>query len=329
MEALYAEAVYCTTGEERARTLVESVRAMTAVDETNETNRWLPLATSLCQQAVFELQTRAVEVDGRIEAGDTAARPLYRCSSLETLEVLEAQYAVLNSSEDKWLLFMEAVCEGKSALVDLCILAGVDPTAISNHAIRAASRGGHLSVVERLLQDARVDPSAANNEAFQEASERGHLAIVNRLLQDARVDPSASTNDAICWASRKGHLSVVDRLLQDARVDPSVEDNYAIIWASNEGYFSVVDRLLQDSRADPSARRNNAIQVAGRGGHLSVVERLLQDVRVDPSARDNCAIQWASENGHLPIINRLLQDARVTSTLDNKRLEMYRSQLSQ
>ena len=50
-----------------------------------------------------------------------------------------------------------------------------------------ASKNGHLSVVERLLQDPRVDPSDDDNYAFCMAAENGHSSVVERLLMDPRV----------------------------------------------------------------------------------------------------------------------------------------------
>jgi len=87
----------------------------------------------------------------------------------------------------------------------------VDPSAQNNSAIRTASRGGHLSVVERLLQDGRVDPSAQNNSAIELASEYGHMSVVERLLQDERVIPTLSAMGA---ARSRGHDQIEERLIQ-------------------------------------------------------------------------------------------------------------------
>ena len=222
MEALYAQAAYCTAGEERARTLLESVRAMAVADETN---KWVQMAVSLCQQAVFELETHAIVVDGRIETGDLADVSPYVCQPLVTLEALEGGFAILNSTDrDRWPLFKEAVEKGDDAMVGLWILAGVDPAAKYDLAISLASREGHLSVVERLLQDARVDPSANNNFAIRLASEHRHFPVVERLLHDARVNPSAFNNLVIRVSLSTGHLSLVNRLLQDDRVSSTLGD---------------------------------------------------------------------------------------------------------
>ena len=191
MEPLYAEAVYCTAGEERARALLESVRRMAEEEKTGD--KWLTMAESLCQQAVFELQTRAVEVDERIEAGDTTERPPNTCQSLETLETLETNFVALNATENKWPLFKKAVKSGDVVTVDLWILSGMDPSVENNWAIRHASGHGHLPIVNRLLQDARVDPSARDNSAILWAYRYKKLPVVKRLLHDERVTSSLKT----------------------------------------------------------------------------------------------------------------------------------------
>jgi hypothetical protein len=54
-----------------------------------------------------------------------------------------------------------------------------------NMALRAASKGGHLKVIERLLAArADINTAAAADEgrtALQAASEGGHLKVVERL----------------------------------------------------------------------------------------------------------------------------------------------------
>jgi len=285
MELLYAEAAACTQGEERVRILMESIR-LQATDATTADR--LELATKLAQQAIFELETRAVEVDALLEANTLPPSAPFICQPLTTLEALDKLFA----TQWEFKHLKKAIKERDDGSVDLLIQAGVDPSAENNRAIQFASDIGNLAAVNRLLQDERVDPSANNNVAIQWASDGGHLAIVNRLLEDERVDPTATNNSAIHYASLRGHLSVVNRLLQDERVDPSANGNWAIRDASQEG-------------------------------HLPVVNRLLQDSRVDPSARANSAIRWAHHYKHLPVVERLLQDERVSSTLTNQQLADY------
>ncbi len=47
-----------------------------------------------------------------------------------------------------------------------------------------------MDIVNRLLQDTHVNPSALSNLAIRVASEKGYVNVVDRLLQDPRVDLS-------------------------------------------------------------------------------------------------------------------------------------------
>ena len=248
MTSLYAEAAACTHGEERARTLLESIQVQMAELSAKR----LEMATNLTREIIHTMETRAVEIDGLLESGaTTTSTPTptpFVCLPLATLEAMDKNF----SREWGWTLFKEAVCEGDVATVDMLIRSGMDPSVQNNWAIVVASVNGHLSLVDRLLQDARVDPSANDNFAINQASENDHLPVVNRLLQDARVNPSACKNRAIKSASRFGHLYIVDRLLQDARVDPTKDSNYAIQLAFKHNHHHVLERLLRDDRVTSS-----------------------------------------------------------------------------
>jgi len=272
MESLYAEAAACTQGEERVRTLLESIRLQATAASTADR---MELATRVAQQAIFELETRAVEVDGLLEACDFTPPNRFASPSLATLEAIDRLFT---QQWDQDLLGMAAQ-EGDVAVVDLMIQAGVDPSTKGNWAIRYASESGHLPVVNRLLQDKRLDTSACA-DAFRDASTQGHMSIVNRLLQDERMDPSAQKNWPIQWASRHGHLSIVDHLLRDRRVDPSANGNNALLVAAEHGQLAVVDRLLQDERVSPERLDFWFLRMLQLRGFKSIVDRLLQDKRV-------------------------------------------------
>ena len=86
--------------------------------------------------------------------------------------------------------------------------------------LQAAAGGGHLAVVERLLQEkADVNTAAAHyrgRTALQAAAEGGHLAVVKRLLQEkADFNVAAARwrgRKALQATARGGYLAVVQVL---------------------------------------------------------------------------------------------------------------------
>jgi len=138
-------------------------------------------------------------------------------------------------------------------------------------ALKIASEKGYLSIIEILIQLKHpiVDPSSNGNNAIRMASSYGHLSVVERLLQDPRVDPSCYGDEALQYASINGHLSVVKRLLMDPRVClPSkireVESRYegTIRMAYNNRHFHIVRALLMDPRVDRMTWSCNSFRYA-------------------------------------------------------------------
>ncbi|KAF2192450.1 hypothetical protein K469DRAFT_745887 [Zopfia rhizophila CBS 207.26] len=124
-------------------------------------------------------------------------------------------------------------------------------------ALQAAAEGGHLAIVERLLQEkADVNAAAAKHSgrtALQAAAEGGHLAIVERLLQE-----KADVNTAVAKQSRRTALQA----------------------AAGGGHLAIVERLLQE-KADVNATAveysgRTALQAAVEGGHTMVIELLCE-----------------------------------------------------
>jgi ankyrin repeat protein len=71
-----------------------------------------------------------------------------------------------------------------------------------------AASGGHLAVVERLLEKkAEVNAAAGyyGRTALQAAAEGGHLAVVERLLQE-KAEVNAAAAAAAAWYSGRTAL---------------------------------------------------------------------------------------------------------------------------
>ena len=176
-----------------------------------------------------------------------------------------------------------------------------------------AIRDGNLPLVEDMLAKGLVDPSALENTPLIAASETGKTPIVKRLLKEKSVDPTDQDNLAIRLASFNGHVSTVDALLDDQRANPveALVEAIANDELSEDARLAVVARLLQDTRVNPGENGSIALRKASEKGDEEMVALLLQYDRVDPCAHDNEAIIKARKNGHDKVVRMLLNDQRT------------------
>ena len=117
------------------------------------------------------------------------------------------------------LNFVEGAAKrGHANLIDISLGSEDISQPILDSGLQSAAGGGHLDVVERLLQEkADVNAAAASygRTALQAAAEGGHLDVVERLLQEkADVNAAAASygRTALQAAADGGHLDVVERL---------------------------------------------------------------------------------------------------------------------
>jgi len=194
-------------------------------------------------------------------------------------------------------------------------------------AFREASRGGHLPVIDRLIQLAPADVqnmfNAGDFEAFRNAACGGHLPVIDRLIQLAPADVQNMVNagdfEAFRNAACGGHLPVIDHLIQLAPADVKnmihAENFQAFRAAAYGGHLAVIERLIQLVPAEVpnmiEAQEFGAFRVAACGGHLAVIDRLMQlapaDVQNMIKAQDFEAFRNAACGGHLPVIERLME----------------------
>lgn len=289
-----------------------------AAIQVNEFEQQLLIQQTILQQAIQNIQEKAVLIDSLLEMADEGT-PI-KLSSIPTIPDEYRQLVTVKKQFSEKLpsiinKFKHAIKHGNLREIERLLLDDrLDPSINNNAFFISACTFGQMGVVERLLQDKRVDPSDTNNKAIKTASQLGFLEIVNRLLQDPRVDPATTGNMPIYQASASGHVDVVNRLLQDPRVDPSFSNNRCIWKATFNGQLAVIDRLLQDPRVNPSPLNDECIVIAIDRGYTDIVRRLLQDPRVNPftsylfHGNTYYCLSLASEQGHLDIVELLLQD---------------------
>ncbi len=127
--------------------------------------------------------------------------------------------------------FASVVADGDIELVDLFLQLGMSADTTSSSGVpvlNLAVRGGHVPVVERLLEK-NVDVNATSddrgNTALVEAAGRGMTALT-RLLVGAGAQPDIETKSgqtALMLAVAEGHLDDASVLLE-AGADPDVQD---------------------------------------------------------------------------------------------------------
>ncbi|KAH7190109.1 ankyrin repeat protein [Fusarium oxysporum] len=234
-------------------------------------------------------------------------------------------------------LMRTSASEGDDEAIAIFLDAGCSMVCI-DRALQAASAGGHIQVVERLLEaGANVNAAAAADRgrtALQAASAGGHIQVVERLLEaGANVNAAAAARygrTALQAASAVGHIQVVERLLEaganvvdrllnagaDVNAAAAAEEGRTALQAASEGgHIQVVERLLEAganvNAAAAAEEGRTALQAASAGGHIQVVERLLNaGANVNAAAaadRGRTALQAASEGGHVQVVERLLE----------------------
>ncbi|KAJ3495242.1 hypothetical protein NLG97_g3533 [Lecanicillium saksenae] len=226
------------------------------------------------------------------------------------------------------------------------------PAYMLAYALEAASRNGHIKVVELLLKTGLDLDNAA---ALLAASEDGQVEVVELVLNyNVYVDDivSADSNVLLCpgierrirntlWsearmgrtalqaACRYGQIEVVERLLAanaDVNAAASLKAGQTALQAAcNYGQREVVGRLLV-ADADVNAAAGpldgpTALQLACQYGDIEVVERLIAanaDVNATSTSwRGVTALEAASREAHIEVVERLISanaDVNATST---------------
>lgn len=187
-------------------------------------------------------------------------------------------------------------------------------------ALESAATGGHLAVIEYLLEAAHAKElqiAPAMNSALALAAGRGHWAVFERLLQaganaNARglKDRCGCSLSSLEAAAQRGNLAIFGRFFQakshERQVCSPGELNVALQAAAGAGHCSIVERLIQ---AGADVEDGYALMRAATGGHLSTVERLIQaGVNVDVKGGYNKSmLTEVATIGHFPVMKRLIQ----------------------
>lgn len=236
---------------------------------------------------------------------------------IETLELyethIEEHFIIKNVARAGLLDLVKRVLEEKAYAEDEVYVA-----------FRSAATGGHLAVVEYLLEAAHakeVQIAPAIDSALALAAGRSYLAVFERLLQAwAKSNKRGLTGErsyihittSLEAAARGGNLAIFGRLLQakshESQEWSPDELNVALEEAARAGHCSIVELLIQ-AGADVNVKNGYPLMRAATGGHLSTVERLIQagaDVNVN-GYYGNSLLAEVATGDHLLVVKRLVQ----------------------
>lgn len=182
-------------------------------------------------------------------------------------------------------------------------------------ALEQAARGGHLPLLQRLLEHSCLDHQYLATKALIAAAEAGQLAVVDHLLSCSRADPSHVPHRSkfvLVAAAENGHAAVVERLLADPRIDPAGPyECRAVRCAAERGHLDTLQVLLADPRCASAEVRSKALIAAAQAGCTAVVAHLLSDRLLQPHLASHTALATACTHKRSAVVRFLLADGRI------------------
>ena len=223
-----------------------------------------------------------------------------------------------------------AAWRGYDGIVSTLLLWGADKNAmnvIRETPLMSAVRGGHLSIVEKLLEvGVSVHPAVHNTTALHSAISFGHGAIVSALLlRGADKDALNSTGETpLMWAVGRGHVAIVVKLLEagaNFNVHAADDGSTALHLAAYFGHDGIVSALLL-SGADKDALTSvgeTPLMWAVRNGRQSTTDMLLAagaDFNFHAADDGSTPLHWAASKGNCGIFTALLLSGANKDALD-------------
>jgi ankyrin repeat protein len=236
---------------------------------------------------------------------------------------------VEETDADDWTPLQYAVRGGNIDisifLVELC---GADLDASidcdeGREALNEACSAGYLDVIKYVSNvvdfEAQDDGGLA---PMHYASLGGHLDVVQYLVEEHHVDISVEDNDRwtpLHFACLKGDLETVQYLVEsnDADCEAVEVDGWTPLHcAANKGNRDVVEYLLEDQEVNPDARikgvEQNALHMAASEGHLDVVKYLIENQQFHMetlTSEHETSLHLAAIYGQLHIVKYLVEES--------------------
>ncbi|XP_046543661.1 ankyrin repeat domain-containing protein 50-like [Haliotis rubra] len=203
----------------------------------------------------------------------------------------------INSRDEKHgrTPLMVAAQKGHCRIFDFLITKGADMSEVDNdceNILHWACKGGHVSMVECVLQQYGINITAGKTPPLILAAFRGNRNVCEFLVcMGANVSVHHLGYNVLHWACTAGRVGIVKYLLTLSSVDINSrgEDGMTPLMAAVEYEHRDVFELLVSMGANMSQvddDGNSVLHFACRGGHLDLVKYLLSQSSVDINSWD-------------------------------------------
>lgn len=226
--------------------LVELLMRQPGVNPAARENSALRLAQAGGRTSVVEL----LQTDFRVNpaAGDNGLLCLAAAAgNLDEVHRLTAVHSVDAAVANNLPLFRAALNGHWPVVERLASLPRVQHVGGSRAqwVLHCAAAAGELRSTELLLQLSLHDITGPGTNALTAAIGGGHVSIVQRLMQDPRIDVRDRGCADIAFAARCGRVDVLAALLSNRCVDASAHDNAVLRAAAHSRSCDAMDFLLQ------------------------------------------------------------------------------------
>lgn len=223
----------------------------------------------------------------------------------------------IEAALDSWTPLNLASNAGHADIVDILLKRGANAETASKNGwtpIIRASRRGHIEVVRLLLT--KVSKAHVNSgsrydwTALEAACMGGHMTVVECLLQSG-AQPNTRSRDgrtAFHAAAQGGNLELFQKLqIYAEEWDVATNDGYKPLdLAAGNGHAEMLKYLL-DCGADVGSVNNaeySALHLATSEGHIAVVRLLVESgANINlTNTLGSTPLHWASEEGHSEIV---------------------------
>lgn len=183
-------------------------------------------------------------------------------------------------------------------------------------ALLEATKKGHLSTAQMVLNRHGSDALKLTSLPFDRACANGHTEILHLILQHGYVPDQDAIDNAVAPTAARGHLDIVRKLLKDFSVQPSAQSVHsAIEEASFKGHKDILKLLMESGNTPTWESLEPALKKATMRGHTDVVEMLVMWAGPEVVAQASASpIIEASALGHKDILEMLLRNDAAYDT---------------